>query len=277
MVEAILTAVIPVVIIGVICGAGLVIVSKVMSVKENELLPKIRECLPGANCGACGFAGCDGYAKALCENPDTPANLCVPGADTVSEQLSALLGVEKAEVEKKIAVVHCSGDCAHTQDKVEYRGIESCKAAKLLYGGKGKCTYGCLGFGDCMNACPQNAICISEGVARINPNLCIGCGICTRTCPNRLISLIPDRDTAIVGCSNRDKGAAVRQACSSGCIGCKKCERVCPQNAVKVNDNIAVIDYNKCEDCPDFGICVRSCTTGCLVLLRHDEKVKIEN
>ena len=62
--EAILTAVIPVVIIGVICAAVLVIAAKVMAVKEDERFPAVRECLPGANCGACGFAGCDGYAKA---------------------------------------------------------------------------------------------------------------------------------------------------------------------------------------------------------------------
>ena len=117
--EAILTAVIPVVIIGVICAAVLVIAAKVMAVKEDERFPAIRECLPGANCGACGFAGCDGYAKALCENPDTPANLCIPGADGVSRQLSEILGVEFADVVEQVAVVHCSGDCEHTQDKVE--------------------------------------------------------------------------------------------------------------------------------------------------------------
>ena len=173
--EAILTAVIPVVIIGVICAAVLVIASKVMAVKEDERFPKVRECLPGANCGACGFAGCDGYAKALCENPDTPTNLCIPGADGVSRQLSEVLGVEFADVVEQVAVVHCSGDCAHTQDKVQYESIESCTAAKLMYGGKGSCTYGCLGLGDCAKVCPQDAVCVDNGVARINPKDCVGC------------------------------------------------------------------------------------------------------
>ena len=116
--EAILSAVIPVVIIGVICGAVLVIASKLMAVKEDERFPKIRECLPGANCGACGFAGCDGYAKALCENPDTATNLCVPGADAVSKKLSEIMGVEFEDVIEQVAVVHCSGDCSKTEDKV---------------------------------------------------------------------------------------------------------------------------------------------------------------
>lgn len=272
MLQAILTAVIPVVIIGVICGAVLVAASKLMSVKEDERLPKVRECLPGANCGACGFAGCDGYAKALCEKAGTPVNLCIPGGSQTASALSEVLGVAAAAAEKKTAVVHCSGDCEKTQDKVNYKGVESCKAAKLLYGGKGSCTYGCLGFGDCQQACPQDAICLSNGVARIDPRLCIGCGICTRTCPNRLITLIPSRPVAAVGCSNKDKGALTRKSCTAGCIGCKKCEKVCPLGAVKVTDNLAVIDYHKCEDCPDFAVCAKNCTTKCLIplLLRQD-------
>ena len=171
----ILIAVIPVVIIGIVCAAVLVVASKLMAVKEDERFPKVRECLPGANCGACGFAGCDGYAKALCENPDTPTNLCIPGADGVSRQLSEVLGVEFADVVEQVAVVHCSGDCAHTQDKVQYEGIESCTAAKLMYGGKGSCTYGCLGMGDCAAVCPHDAICLENGVARVDPRACIGC------------------------------------------------------------------------------------------------------
>ena len=261
MLEAILTAVIPVVIIGIICGAVLVVASKLMAVKEDERFPKIRECLPGANCGACGFAGCDGYAKALCENPETATNLCVPGADAVSKQLSEIMGVEFEDVIEQVAVVHCSGDCSKTQDKVEYVGIETCVAAKMLYGGKGSCIFGCLGMGDCANACPKGAIEVIDGVARVDTTECIGCGICTRTCPNHLISLVPDVKKVIVTCSNKDKGAVTRKVCTNGCIGCKKCEKVCPNQAIKVVDNVAVIDYEKCTDC---GTCAENCTTGCI-------------
>ena len=260
----ILTAVIPVVIIGILCAAVLVVASKLMAVKEDEKFPVIRECLPGANCGACGFAGCDGYAKALCENPDTPTNLCVPGADSVSRQLSDILGVEFADVVEQVAVVHCAGDCGKTQDKYIYRGMESCAAAKLMYGGKGSCTYGCLGLGDCAKACPQDAICIENGIAHVDTRKCIGCGICTRTCPNHLISLVADVERVVVTCSNKDKGAVTRKICSNGCIGCKKCERVCKAGAIQVIDNVAVIDYSKCQNCEDFGICAKNCTTGCI-------------
>ena len=194
----ILTAVIPVVIIGVICAAVLVVASKIMAVKEDERFPKVRECLPGANCGACGYAGCDGYAKALCEDGSVPTNLCIPGADGVAKQLSEVLGVEFEDVVEQVAVVHCSGDCEHTQDKVEYQGIETCAAAKLLYGGKGSCTYGCLGLGDCQRACPHGAICIENGIARINTRQCIGCGVCAKACPNHLISLVADVERVVV-------------------------------------------------------------------------------
>ena len=262
--EQILTAVIPVVIIGIICAAVLVIASKLMAVKEDERFPVIRECLPGANCGACGFTGCDGYAKALCGDPDTAVNLCVPGGVDVAMHLSSLLGKDYDDVEAQVAVVHCSGDCDKTQDKVDYKGIESCAAAKLLYGGKGSCSYGCLGLGDCAAACPKQAIDIIDGVARVDPAYCIGCGICARTCPNGLISLYPAGRHAIVACSNKDKGAQTRRVCTAGCIGCKKCERVCPNGAVTVTDNLAAIDITKCADCPDPGICAESCTTGCI-------------
>ena len=264
--EQILTAVIPVLIIGIICAAVLVIASKLMAVKEDERFPAIRECLPGANCGACGFAGCDGYAKALCEKPGTKTNLCVPGADGVAKQLGEILGVECEDVVEQVAVVHCAGDCNKTQDKADYIGIETCAGAKLMFGGKGSCTYGCLGFGDCASVCPQDAICIENGIAHVDTRKCIGCGLCTKKCPNHIISLVPDVERVVVTCSNKDKGAVTRKVCSNGCIGCKKCEKVCPLGAIKVENNVAVIDYEKCTDCPDFGVCAKNCTTGCIIL-----------
>lgn len=258
---AILSAVIPVVIIGVICAAVLVVASKLMAVKEDERFPAVRECLPGANCGACGFAGCDGYAKALCENSETPTNLCIPGADSVSRRLSELLGVEFADVIEQVAVVHCNGDCRATQDKVDYRGVNTCSAAKLMYGGKGSCTFGCLGLGDCEAVCPHEAICIKDGVARINQYSCVGCGLCAKACPNKLITLVADVNKVVVRCSSRDKGAVTRKNCSNGCIGCKKCEKACPTGAIKVADNVAAIDYSLCENC---GKCAEVCTVGCI-------------
>ncbi len=247
--------------IGALCAVMLVVASKFFAVEEDETAEKIRGCLPGANCGACGYAGCDGYAKALSEDKSVKTNLCIPGADIVSKQISEILGVEFEDVIEQVAVVNCYGDCKHTSDKMEYTGIPSCTAAKTLYGGKGKCTFGCLGFGDCVNICPQDAICIENGIAHINTRRCIGCGLCAKTCPQKIISIIPDVHKVVVACSNREKGATVRNKCSNGCIGCKKCEKTCPHAAISVTDNLACIDYSKCTSC---GECANVCPVGCI-------------
>ncbi len=259
--NAILIAVIPVAIIGILCAAMLVVASKVMAVKEDERFPAVRECLPGANCGACGYAGCDGYAKALCEDNSVPANLCVPGGASCAKELSEMLGVEFEDVAAQVAVVHCLGDCSATEDMVDYRGMESCAAAKMIFGGKGKCGFGCLGLGDCAKACPEEAICINDGIARVYTPNCVGCGICVKTCPNNIIALHKAVRSTVVSCNNKDKGAVTRKACSSGCIGCKRCEKACEYDAIKVTNNLAAIDYEKCTNC---GACAEVCTTKCI-------------
>lgn len=246
--------------IGLICGVGLSIASHVMAVKEDERFPLVRECLPGANCGACGYTGCDGYAKALLE-PGTKTNLCVPGADAVAKQIAEVLGVEAEDVVEQVAVVKCKGNCEATKKKHDYQGIKTCAAAKLFYGGTGACSFGCLGFGDCAKVCPQNAISYDMGIAKIDPKKCVGCGLCKKTCPQGIITLIDDVELALVTCSNTNKGADTRKACTNGCIGCMKCQKNCPMEAVHIENNLAVIDYKVCVGC---GVCAKECPTGAI-------------
>ncbi len=252
----ILIAIIAVTAIGLICGIILAVASHFMSVPVNEKEIAVRACLPGANCGACGFTGCDGYAHALAEVEGTKTNLCVPGADAVAKKIADVLGVESEDVIEQVAFVHCSGDCINHQKKHIYDGIQSCKAAQMLYGGSGKCSFGCIGLGDCANICPQNAICIENGIAHVDTKKCVGCGLCAKTCPNHLIELFPDIRRVVVVCSNHEKGAAVRQKCSAGCLGCGLCVRNCEQNAISLVNNLAVIDYDKCVSC---GKCAEKC------------------
>ena len=259
----ILIPILAVTMIGLICGVGLEVASHVMAVKEDERFPAIRECLPGANCGACGFTGCDGYAKALL-TPGTKTNLCVPGGAEAAKKLAAVLGVEAEETVRKVAVVKCSGTCDVTQPKAEYRGIHTCSAAKLLFGGPGNCTYGCIGYGDCVAVCPQKAISIDRGVAFVDAASCIGCGLFAKQCPQGVIALVPETAKSVVACSNRDKGAMTRKACSIGCIGCMKCAKNCEADAITVSGNLAAIDYGKCTGC---GKCAEVCTTGCIRLV----------
>ena len=258
----IVLAIVSVAVIGLICAIILAIASKIMAVPVDETEKNIRECLPGANCGACGFAGCDGYAAALAAGEVTKTNLCVPGSDGVARKVAAVLGVEAEEVVEQVAVLHCRGNCEHTKDKMDYQGIQTCKGAKLFFGGRGSCTYGCLGLGDCAKACPQGAICLENGMANIDPRKCVGCGICAKTCPNGLITLEVDSIRTMVTCNNHDKGAVTRKVCNHGCIGCMKCAKNCPAQAITVENNLAKIDYTKCIHC---GKCEEVCVTGCIM------------
>ena len=185
----IVIAVAVVAVIGLLCAVMLTIASKFMAVEVDERIPLVRECLPGANCGACGFAGCDGYAAALVEDPDLSVSLCVPGGTAASASIGKVLGREAGEVAKQVAEVRCSGTCEATSVKMDYKGLESCAAAKLLFGGTGKCVYGCIGLGDCAQVCPVSAIHINGGLARVDTSACIGCGLCQEICPCGAITL----------------------------------------------------------------------------------------
>ena len=242
--------------VGALCALLLVISAKYMAVPVDEKFPVIRGCLPGANCGACGYAGCDGYASALASGDEEKTNKCVAGGADVAVALANALGTEAGEVIKMVAVTKCRGTCDATGKKADYQGTKTCAAAKLLHGGDGACSYGCLGYGDCAAVCPEGGINIINGVAHINASKCIGCGVCQKTCPQGIISIIPAASPVKVLCSNKEKGAAAGKNCKSACIGCGLCMKNCPNGAVKLENNLAVIDYEKCTGC---GKCKEVC------------------
>lgn len=262
--NTILLAIVSVTVIGLLCGIVLSVLSKLMEIKEDPRITKIRECLPGANCGACGYAGCDGYSKALVEDIEKgiKTNLCIPGGETASKLICSILEIEEETFVAKVAFACCSGTNDMTGPKMDYEGIQSCKAALLLFGGKGTCTYGCLGYGDCASVCPEKAICVDNGIAQIDSRKCIGCGICVKMCPNHVISIIPCDAKVLVTCRNKEKGVITRQKCHRGCIGCFKCQKVCPVGAITVIDNLASIDYDLCIGC---GLCADNCVTGSII------------
>ena len=245
--------------VGLLAGVLLALLSKLFAVPGDEKVKKIRSCLPGANCGACGYKGCDDYAVAL--SGGAAANLCVPGGKDTADALGELLGIEVEAPKEVVAYVHCNGNCSATGKKTDYDGMRSCRAAAMLYGGPDDCKYGCMGFGDCAAVCPVQAICLKDGIAHVDSSVCIGCGKCEKACPKHIISLVPKNTSTAVMCNNKDKGADARKACKNACIGCKKCERTCPHGAITVTDNLARIDYEKCTGC---GACAEACPTGCL-------------
>lgn len=260
MIIDVLIAFATVTIVGLVLAGLLALAAHYLHVEEDATVKEIRDVLPGVNCGACGYTGCDEYAKALA-NGGVKTNLCIPGADATAEEISKILGVEAEDVVEMFAYVHCNGNCEATNKKAIYEGIDSCLAASMFYGGPDACRFGCTGFGDCAKACPLDAICIEDGIARVDTRKCIGCGICVRTCPKNIIGLAPQVATTVVMCSSKDKGAVARKVCKNACIGCKKCELNCPDGAIKVTDNIASIDYEKCTGC---GKCAEVCPTKCI-------------
>lgn len=247
--------------IGLIAGLILAIASIVMAVPVDKKMEAILELLPGANCGACGFSGCEGYAKALASG-EAPLGLCVPGGDKVSKEISKLLGIEAEKHERKKAFVSCFGTHENTENKMNYQGIKSCSAAAQLHGGIGNCQYGCIGFGDCKNVCPYGAIDIYDGVASVSFEKCVGCGKCVATCPKSIIKLIPDKKQATVRCSNNDKGIETKKICKVGCIGCMRCVKECPVGAITVQNFVAKVDPEKCIGCKK---CVDVCPSKCIV------------
>ena len=262
--STIITAVVSVTALGLICAVALTVASKLMAVPVDERLGAVRARLPGANCGACGYSGCDGYALALVDD-DAELNLCSPGGEETIKQLVIVLGKESASAVKKAAVVHCMGDLETVRKKLEYNGIQTCDAARRLFGGESACSFGCVGLGDCAAACLYDAICVQNGLAHIDPRKCVGCGHCVKACPNALISVEQYSGTkAAVLCMNTEKGAALKDKCGKGCIGCMRCVKECPSGAVAVSDFLAKIDDGKCDGC---GKCAAVCPKGCIVLV----------
>ncbi len=260
MLGDILIALLVVSLVGVLAGVILTLASHFFSVPEDETEKQLRECLPGVNCGACGYTGCDEYAKALAEGKAEP-NLCVPGSTDTAEKISEILGIEVEMPRDLVATLKCNGTCEAANKSAIYDGVNGCKAASLIYGGPNQCKYGCVGCGDCAKICPVDAITIKDGIANIDTRKCIGCGVCAKICPKSVIELVEQDRKTLVLCHNREKGAVARKACKNACIACKKCELNCPHGAIKVIDNLAVIDYEKCVDC---GICADVCPTKCI-------------
>ena len=248
-----------VVAIGLVCAVILTIASKVFFVPVDETFALLRAELPGANCGACGFAGCDDYANALAEDHSLSCSKCPVGGADVADKLAAVLGVESGGADKQVAVVMCNGTADAAKTIMEYKGVQTCSAAKQFFGGLSACPYGCIGLGDCAAACDFDAIHICDGVAVVNRDKCVGCGVCAKTCPNSVIKVQTAKNLVVVQCKSQAKGGETRKACTNGCIGCMKCAKACPKEAITVENNVAYIDQSKCVGCQ---LCVKECPVG---------------
>jgi Na+-translocating ferredoxin:NAD+ oxidoreductase RNF subunit RnfB len=249
--------------LGLLFGLGLGVAAKKFAIEVNPLISAVREALPSANCGACGYAGCDAFAKAVVEG-DAKTNGCPVGGQSCADDVARIMGVEAGELIPTTAFVKCEGDCDKAKEKYEYFGISDCTAASQLQGqGSKACTYGCLGLGSCVRACMFDAIQVVNGVAVVDESKCTSCGMCVVSCPKSIIEIIPSESKIRVNCNSQEKGKDTMKACTVGCIGCRKCSKACEYEAFTFENGLAKIDYDKCVQCK---ACIEVCPTNAISL-----------
>jgi len=254
--QYVIYAVIVLGVMGAVFGAILAFASKIFYVEVDPKQAAVRECLAGANCGGCGFAGCDGYAAAVAKG-EAPVNKCVAAGEAGAAKIAEIMGVSADGAAKMVAFVPCSGVEGKAVKRFNYSGPKNCQAA-MLFGGKSNmdCRFACIGLGNCADACQFGAMKIVDGVAKVDREQCVGCGACVNACPKKLVKLIPYDQYCMPACSSCDKGAVVMKACDAGCIGCMKCQKECPADAIVVENNLAKINVSKCVQC---GHCADIC------------------
>lgn len=252
--DLILIAVISLGAIGLVSAIILFVASKKFAVYEDPRIAQVAEVLPQANCGGCGYPGCSGFAAACVKAGSLEGKLCPVGGQPTMTKVAAILGLEAAASEPKVAVVRCNGTCANRPRVTQYDGVRSCVIANSTYGGETGCTFGCLGCGDCVEACKFDAIHMNPetGLPEVDEAKCTACGACSKACPRNIIEIRPkgkNNRRVYVQCVNKDKGAVARKACTAACIGCGKCVKVCPFEAITLENNLAYIDPAKCKSC----------------------------
>ncbi len=231
-------------------------------VQTDPRLDELLAAVLGANCGACGYPGCEAACNAVLAG-DANVDVCVAGGGNAVTSVARVMGVETRQRKRGVALVHCKGGLGESVPKARYQGTSSCAAAELVAGGGKACRYGCLGLETCRMVCPVNAILFDEDHRRwVNRDRCTGCGLCVDVCPRGLIQVVPRDQEVLAVCNSRDKGAKAKRVCSVCCVACKKCVKACDFDAIYVEANRAWINYEKCTQC---GRCIETCPNDVLV------------
>ena len=247
---------------GVLLGARLGMADKLFAVQVDERVALVRENVAGANCGACGYPGCDAFSVAVVAG-QAPVTGCTPGGVKSAEALAEIMGVSSGDLEPMVARIRCQGGCGISVDRYEYTGLKSCRHAAGLAGGPKVCSSACYGLGDCQRVCQFDAISFVNGLCVIDPEKCTACGMCVAECPNSLIKLLPQAASVTVRCRNTQAPKIANGACEFACISCKRCEKACEYDAIHVTNFLAEIDPAKCTLCE---ACVAVCPKKCITV-----------
>jgi len=250
--------------LGIGFAAVLLLASERLKVEVDPKIEQVHKVLPNLDCGACGFAGCGQYAKAILENPEL-IGLCAPGGPETADKIATVLSLQISNSgPAKRPIVHCR---ARTDDKTyyaKYQGIPTCISANALANVQA-CKFGCLGFGDCVSACKFDALSMVDGLAIIDYEKCTGCAACSKACPRNLIEMVPfsQENMLTVACSSQENGKATRAMCKVGCIACGLCAKQTDQ--FRVEDNLARLDYEKYQPNEQTETVLNKCPTGVIV------------
>ncbi len=233
--------------VGLTFGVLIALANKKLKVWEDPRIDQIVDILPGANCGACGLAGCRAFAEGVVEGVIAPAGCTVMG-EGEREELAEFLGVDAGEASKVVARLLCAGGTDVAPRKARYHGLASCGAAVSVSGGGKGCAWGCVGFGDCQVACDFDAILMTANeLPLVDVDKCTACGDCVVACPLDLFVLMPLDHKLIVQCRNLLDGDAAEAVCSVACTACGRCVQDAAPGLIEIDQGLAVVDYGKIE------------------------------